>query len=89
MKKLFVSALILGLLPSTSYAEHQMDKAHMDKMFSMCDGNSDGKLSKDEYTKHKMESFSKADKNNDGSLGKEEHDGMMKEMHDMMMKDHM
>ena len=89
MKKIFGLALIMGLVPCTSYAEHHMDKGNMDKMFSECDANSDGKISKDEFMKHKMDSFTTADKNNDGLLSKEESEAMMKEMHDKMMKDHM
>ena len=51
----------------------------------MHDTSKDGQLSKDEYSKAKMDMFAKYDKNNDGMLSKEENEAMVMDMHKMMM----
>ena len=80
--------LTLLILSSTSIAaaDDEMNmKKHCDEMMTMHDTNKDGQLSKDEYTKAKMDMFAKYDKNNDDTLSKEEHGAMGMDMHKMMM----
>ncbi len=59
--------------------------SNADKMFQKCDENSDGMVSKQEYTNKKMKAFEMYDKDSNGSLSKAEHQMMVVDMHDMAM----
>ena len=73
-------------LSSVAVADDEMNmKKNCEEMMKMHDTNNDGQLSKDEYTKAKMDAFAKYDKNSDGMLSKEEHGTMGMDMHKMMM----
>ncbi|MDQ3006570.1 MAG: EF-hand domain-containing protein [Chloroflexota bacterium] len=87
ISKCLIVAAILGSASVAMAADEAMMKKNCDEMMRMHDTNKDGKLSKDEYSKAKMEMFTKYDKNSDGMLSKEEHEMMGMDMHKMMMGD--
>lgn len=83
-KCLFVAAILSST--SLAVADDEMNmKKNCEEMMKMHDTNKDGQLSKDEYTKAKMDMFAKYDKNDDSMLSKEEHETMGMDMHKMMM----
>lgn len=69
---------------------HQQERTqHFDEMFKTTDKNSDGALTKDEVSDHKMLSkdFAQIDANRDGKITKEEMQASIQK-HDEQMKDH-
>jgi len=85
ISKYIFAAAILGS-PSVALADDEMTmKKKCDEMMMMHDTNKDGQLSKDEYSKAKMEMFTKYDNDSNGMLSKEEHEEMGMDMHKMMM----
>lgn len=84
-KTIIVSAFLC--LGTQAFAEDDMAK-HMDDMFTMCDTNKDGMISKEEFLAEKTKMFAKYDANNDGMLNKDEHEKMAMDMKKMMQGDH-
>ena len=74
MKKiLLATALSFPFLATASFANmHDDHKAWIDTMFKDADSNSDGSLSKEEFTAHSEKKFEKMDANSDDKLTKEE-----------------
>lgn len=89
MRKGFILTTLLVFPLSVFAADKDTMEAKVeenaDAMFSMCDTNKDGKISKDEYNKEKMDKFAKYDTNKDGVLSKEEHEKMALDTHDKLM----
>lgn len=104
MKKLVTASIASALLLSLStlaYSDMPMGKdMGMDKGMTMMMGaemtemdmNKDGKISKDEFTKHHDQMFTQTDKNADGMIDAGERAAMkdqkMKDMKGMHGKDH-
>lgn len=84
MKKILLGLLLATPIIASANNRTTVEK-NADEMFSHCDTDGDGKISKDEYQKEKMDKFSKYDTNNDGSLSKEENEKMAVDMHDKLM----
>ena len=87
MKTINKCLLAVAILGSASVAvamDEMTLKKNCQAMMVKHDTNKDGQLSKDEYTKTKMDMFAKYDKNSDGMLSKEEHEEMGMDMHKMM-----
>lgn len=84
IKHLLLTVLIVAPL-SAMAADKGKVEDNANEMFSMCDSNKDGKISKEEYNKEKTEKFAKYDTNSDGALDKMEHEKMAVDMHDKLM----
>ncbi len=87
MKKIILCLLLALPLTAAANDDSKVSKNAND-MFPKCDANSDGKISKEEYTKEKMDKFAVFDSNHDNALSKEEHEKMAVAMHDMLMNGH-
>lgn len=86
MKTLFTVTVALGLVlaSASSFAHNHMKGKHMGKHmeeeFKKADTNSDGKLSKEEWTAKHNAKFADMDSNSDGMITLEEQQAMRDEM---------
>lgn len=101
MKKFLTIASIIALYSSASFAKdqdhmnkmppkpHNLEKIH-EKMFSEVDSNSDGVISKKEWSEFHGKKFNEIDENKDGNVTKEEmkklHEKMREKWHEMKEK---
>jgi len=78
----------LVLLAATAFAEHRKMDMGMTDMFTKCDTNGDGSLSKEEFLAEKTKMFTKHDLNNDGKISKDENEKMVEDMRQMRSENH-